>query len=256
MTLEKFLSAVDQNVSRIHAYKNAEDGSNGTCDCIGQIIGAVRLCGEKWAGTHGSNYTARNRVANFRYVDAASELNLGELVFKARNSGDAGYSLPGAYKNHSDQRDYYHVGVVTSVSPQVITHCTSVEGGIQRDSKLGKWHYAGELDLIDKTEGGEAIMTDPVNVKVTAQSGNTVNLRSEPNTNSRVLKHVYIGTVIQAIGTYNNEWTQVNADGTIGFIMSKFLVRATADDGEMITITMPKETAINLVNYLNTALGG
>lgn len=35
MTLEQFLSAVERNVNRIHEYKNANDGSNGTSDCIG-----------------------------------------------------------------------------------------------------------------------------------------------------------------------------------------------------------------------------
>lgn len=40
--------------------------------------------------------------------------------------------------------DYYHVGVVTRLSPFEITHCTSVDGGIKRDTKLGKWGYAGE----------------------------------------------------------------------------------------------------------------
>lgn len=182
---------------------------------------------------------------------------MGDLVFKARDPGDPGYSLPDSYRGHPDQKDYYHVGVVTSVSPLCITHCTGVDGGIQRDSKLGKWHYAGELDLIDKTEGGDVIMADPVNVKVTAQSGNTVNLRSKPNTGSNVLKSVRVGTVIQAIGDYNDDWAQVNAGGTVGYMMKKFLVRAIPDgDEEMITITIPKEMAVSLANYLNAALGG
>lgn len=71
---------------------------------------------------------------------------LGNLVFKAREPGEDKYDLPSSYKNHPDQRDYYHVGVVTSIDPLVISHCTGVPGGIKKDNKLGAWHYTGKLD--------------------------------------------------------------------------------------------------------------
>ena len=35
--------------------------------------------------------------------------------------GQAGYALPERYKKGPDQRDYYHVGVVTAVEPLEIT---------------------------------------------------------------------------------------------------------------------------------------
>lgn len=72
-----------------------------------------------------------------------------ELVYKAKEPGVSGWSLPATYSTHADQRDYYHVGVVTSISPLEITHCTSVAGGIKKDSSLGAWGYAGELDIVD-----------------------------------------------------------------------------------------------------------
>lgn len=82
-------------------------------------------------------------VDNLRKVSSEKQLNLGDLVFKGRAPGEANYSLPTKYKSSGDLTDYYHVGVVTRLVPFEITHCTGVEGGIKRDSKLGKWAYAG-----------------------------------------------------------------------------------------------------------------
>ena len=74
-------------------------------------------------------------------------------VYKYHNPGDAGYNLPASYANHPDKRDYYHVGVVLSVSPLQIAHCTSWSGGsgIKIDTKLGYWKIAGELSRVDYT---------------------------------------------------------------------------------------------------------
>ena len=60
MTNEQFLEGIQKNIARVREYKLGMDGSGGQCDCIGLIIGAVRLMGGEWKGTHGSNYAARN----------------------------------------------------------------------------------------------------------------------------------------------------------------------------------------------------
>lgn len=144
---DSFVAAVLRNAQRVNRYKLGGDGSDGTCDCIGLVIGAVRMLGLSWTGTHGSNYAARYKTYNLRPINCADELAPGQLVYKARDPQHDKYNLPAGYDGHPDQRDYYHVGVVTCVAPIEITHCTTVTGGIKSDDKLGAWAYCGELIL-------------------------------------------------------------------------------------------------------------
>lgn len=142
-----FMRAVRANIARVNRYETGGDGSGGGCDCIGLIIGAVRLMGETWTGIHGSNYAARNHTAGLAALTDAAALDVGNLVYKAKEPDELNYKLPSRYANDHDQRDYYHVGIVTAVNPLEITHCTAVKGGIKRDAALGGWNYFGELIL-------------------------------------------------------------------------------------------------------------
>ena len=251
VTQDNFLTSINMNVNRVNAYKQGHDGSDGLCDCIGQIIGAVRLSGEKWPWTHGSNYAARYRVNNQHYVSKANEQLLGDLVFKARNPGEAKYDLPSTYQNHPDQKDYYHVGVVTSVSPLVITHCTGVSGGIKRDSTLGAWHYTGSLNQI---EGRDEPMIVDYKAIVVANTGSTVNQRSNPSTNAKVQKAVNVGTIVDVIEDYNDDWAKVNANGTIGFMMRKFLQEPSDNNDEQVALTLNKNVALALFAALQSVV--
>lgn len=228
ISLSNFLAAVQQNRARVNRYESGGDGMGGKCDCIGLIIGAVRLAGGKWPWTHGSNYTARNRIDNLRPVSSPSDVALGELVFKAREPGESSYALPDTYKNSPDQRDYYHVGVVTSVSPFCITHCTSVDGGIQQDSKLGKWRFAGLLNLLDY-KGDDPMEEALFQAVVHADNGYPVKMRSQPSTNGAVIASVPLGSKVDVLETVSDTWDKIRYDGSIGYMMSKFL-RTMADD--------------------------
>lgn len=251
MTQEDFLNAVNMNVGRIKAYELGHDGSDGTCDCIGQIIGAVRLSGTKWPWTHGSNYSARYRTNNQHYVDKANDQQLGDLVYKARTIGDAKYDLPSTYKNHPDNRDYYHVGVVTNVDPLVITHCTGVEGGIKRDNGLGAWHYTGSLNQI---EGGGGSM--PVNYKATviADNGTTVNMRQSPSVKASVQKAVRVGTTVEVIAEYDDEWAKIKTDGLAGYMMRKFLQEISNSESNTVTLTLDYNVALALYAALHNVV--
>ena len=79
MTAEDFVVWVNKNAARVTEYSNGGDGSNGKCDCIGLIIGAWRLSGNKWPWIHGSNYTARYLSDN---LGPDQPLELGDLVYK------------------------------------------------------------------------------------------------------------------------------------------------------------------------------
>ena len=153
IAMEQFLAKVREIDAEKPIYRSGGDGSDGTCDCIGLIIGAIRRAGGKWTGSHGSNYAARSEVDRLRRIGSASDLRVGDVVFKAYNPGEIGWNLPAAYKNHPDQRDYYHVGVVRSVSSLDIVHCTTPT--TLHDSKLGNWAYAARIKKVDEAANDE-----------------------------------------------------------------------------------------------------
>lgn len=240
ISLGKFLECVQENVSRIHGYESGHDGSDGTCDCIGLIIGALALAGFKWPGVHGSNWAARNAMTTPPGLCPTSPdrggMFLGEIVYKAREPGEAKYDLPDRYKESGDVRDYYHVGVVTCADPLCITHCTSVDGGIQRDDRQGNWKFGGRLKYVDYAEGGGDVSDWAI---VTAESGKTVNLRKAPDKKSAVIARVPVGTRVRVLAWTDAAWRRVEANGKTGYMMAEYL-RPIEGDGE--TVTVPRET--------------
>ena len=245
MTKQQFMDGLKKNIDRIREYQLGMDGTGGKCDCIGLIIGAIRLAGGKWTGTHGSNYAARNEMVFLRPIESADELEVNDIVYKALKPGDEDYALPSKYKGHPDQKDYYHVGVVTKVNPLQITHCTGVAGGIKRDTTLGKWGYVGRLNLTnDQIENGN----DQIEYIVT---GGRLKVRNSASTKANVVDYLEEGTLVK--GTpYDNDWVQVPG----GYSMAAFLKNITAEGVEDITLTIPLSAAKALLTALKRALEG
>ena len=238
VTLEAFLRGVAEIQSEAPTYREGGDGSDGTCDCIGLVIGAIRRAGGKWAGTHGSNYAARFAVDGlFRQVDVA-DLEPGWLVFKAVGPLDAGYDLPDKYRAGGaeytgDVMDYYHVGVVTGVEPLAITHCTKGGGvdGVTVDTRQGDWRYAALCTMVDysDSDGGGEEMEDRRAVVVSGD-GNPVKLRPTPSTEKPYLAKVPMGTAVEVMQEAQG-WAQVRLpDGKVGYMMTKFLTFEDAED--------------------------
>lgn len=245
MTAQTFLEKVAEIADASPMYRLGGDGSDGTCDCVGLIIGAIRRAGGSWTGIHGSNYAARYEMRELLPVTDAVELNLGDLVYKARTPGQAGYALPERYKNDPDQRDYYHVGVVTATSPLEITHCTSP--GIVRDTKLGKWTYRGRLEKVDYDGTSQEVGTMVQTATVVADSGSTVKMRSAPSTSSGLYWDVPVGAVVQ-VTSLDGAWAKVRYSDRTGYMMVTFLDMGgqeapetggnaeTAPGGELLTV--------------------
>ncbi len=230
ITVSQFLESVDQIAGEKPTYKLGADGTGGKCDCIGLIIGAIRRAGGKWTGTHGSNYAARNEMNTLAQIVGTGDLSVGEVVYKAKSPGDSGYSLPSRYDKSGDRRDYYHVGVVRSVYPLKIVHCTGP--GIVEDTRLGKWSYHGMLSRVDygtgekqpaetpkEEEGADEPMT---NATVTADRGSTVNLRKTPA--GSLLVKVPVGTEVEIEET-SGSWSKVSYAGKTGWMQSTYLAR-------------------------------
>ena len=250
-----FVAAVKRNGARVTAYKLGESGDNGQCDCIGLIIGAIRLCGERWRGVHGTNYAARNEMRSLLRIADASELALGDLVYKAREPGQSGYDLPSRYANSSDQKDYYHVGVVTGLEPLEITHCTSVPGAIRRDSKLGQWRYAGRLKMValPETEGKEETDME-LNYRVI---GGNLNQRAEPSMDGRWLQSIPNGTRVHGEKSADPAWLLVDYNGQRGYCKAAFLeaLQDAPGDGQTEALTITREELAALRKALEAVCG-
>ena len=247
MNTNDFVELVQKNAARVRQYQLGHDGSDGKCDCIGLIIGAVRLGGDKWPWTHGSNYTARYLTCDLR---ADAPLKMGDLVFKARSEGESGYDLPAKYRAGGDLRDYYHVGVVTCEAPLVITHCTSVQGGIKRDVNRGKWKYSGQLKLISNAnegKGDEQKMS--CNAQVYADNGEPVKVREHASQASTVKTKLAVGTSVILLDDAG-EWARIqyaSKTGQIesGYMMRKFLRVEDADGGTLYERVMRARQLLN-----------
>ena len=258
---DTFLSAVDAIQAEAPTYRSGGKAADGTCDCIGLIIGALNRCGVKWPGIHGSNWAARNAMAWLLPVSDASDLTVGDIVYKARRPGETGYSLPERYAADPDRCDYYHVGVVRSVEPLRIVHCTS-PGGVVTDTKLGKWAYRGGLSLIGEAADEGKVVTGMATATVTAESGSTVNLRKTPG--GDLVDRVPVGSVVQVVSYQPGaQWAQVAYSGKAGWMDVAFLRMETgttstdsaADDGEMVTLRVPRTAAEQLMDALSQTLG-
>lgn len=258
ISFDAFLKSADQIAAEDPDYQLGHDGSDGECDCIGLIIGAIRRAGGTWDGTHGTNYAARNEMEYLLPVTDAYDLNVGEVVYKAAMPGQTSYALPNRYKDDPDQRDYYHIGVVRSVNPLRIVHCTS-PGGIKEDTKLGNWTHRGWLRKISR-EGEETPMASTKTATVVAQSGSTVRMRNTPSTTDRLYWDVPIGTVVPVSG-HQDGWSRVAYGGRVGWMQDKYLLTDSAapeqpqEAGGNVSVTIPRSAAEALRDALGAALG-
>lgn len=251
MNMTAFLSAVDAIAAAAPAYRLGHDGSDGLCDCIGLVIGAIRRAGGSWPGIHGSNWAARNAMAWLLPFVDAGDLTVGELVFKARSPGESGYALPDRYASDQDRADYYHVGVVRSVHPLKIVHCTTP--GIVTDTAVGRWRFHGGLNTLDE---GEDSMSQTQTAILVAESGSTVNLRKTPG--GALADRLPVGSTVAVIGQQEG-WVQVRHGEQSGWIMAQFVrldgEDAPADSDDAVSVTLPRSLAEALRDALDAALG-
>lgn len=253
--LKKFLDQIQVIKATNPTYRQPGDGSDGTCDCIGLIIGAIRRCGLKWTGIHGTNWTARKGSTNFRMITKESELEVGDLVMKAKKPGDAGYLLPARYKKggvyyNGDLNDYYHVGVVTSLEPLNITHMSKK---MTVDKKLGSWKYAMRAKVLEDAGAYTApdmpdvkLPTQPVvyippegtpragtKAKVTAPSGKYVKMRAEPSQKCGLYEEVPVGAIV-TIEQPGETWAKISYGKRKNwYMMAKYL----EIQGEMVLVS-------------------
>ena len=240
--IRKFLTMVQKIKSLNPAYKQPGDGSNGVCDCIGLIIGAVRRMGLKWTGIHGSNYAARYQTVDLQPIENEASLDLGDVVYKActQLSLTHKWSLPDRYKKgrayyNGDLKDYYHAGTVTQVKPLNITHMTSPH--MKVDTKIGNWNYHGKIKPIWEAAGKPSdtapdVPKEPENVPipnegskaiVVAKNGKPVKMRQYPGKDCRTWEEVKCGTEVTIVEP-GEEWAKIDCGRRKGwYMMAQFL---------------------------------
>lgn len=225
--LENFIDKVNVIKNLRPKYKSGGSGTNGTCDCVGLVIGALRRAGIKYTGIHGSNYFARKELTYLAKIDNQDELKLGEVVFQIYNPGEAGYALPGRYKKggqyyNGDLIDYMHIGVVTSLDPFQITHMW--QPTVKVENSIGRyWRYHGWIKKIPNPDQQEEKEPEHGSYAiVTAPTGKTVNMRVSPSLKARLIHQIKIGTQVQIL-VPGEEWAQIKWNGKTGYMMAKFL---------------------------------
>lgn len=231
--VQQFLAMVEKIKKLKPRYKETGDGSGGICDCIGLIIGAIRRMGLEWKGIHGSNWAARKELVELKKISAVKDLSVGDVVLKAFAKGKKGWDLPTRYRAkgkyyNGDENDYYHIGVVTSISPLRITHMTTPT--VRVDSTLGKWAYYGTLRILVDA-AGFVIPTPPEpdapaagkTAIVTAATGRYVKMRREPSRSRRLWEEIPIGARV-TLEAPGEEWAKVTYGRRKNwYMMAKYL---------------------------------
>ena len=223
--LSKILVIYNSNPKR----REPGDGSDGYCDCIGLIIGAIRRMGLKWTGIHGSNWAARKETVDLKPIKSQSDLEVGDIVYKAVAQGHSNWALPSRYRKggqyyNGDTNDYYHAGVVYSVNPFQIRHMSSKMTTDTKVNTYYPWNYYGKSRQIVEAsvKPTPSPSKETVNAIVVAKSGKTVNLRRSPSKKAGIMIQVPLGKMV-TITAPGDEWAAVTYDRFNGYMMAEFL---------------------------------
>ncbi len=77
-------------------------------------------------------------------------------------------------------------------------------------------------ESVPETEPETEPETQP-EVEVYVITGSSVNVRTEPSTNSRILVQLSQGTEVDYVKRYNNDWTVINYDGQEAYVSSQYI---------------------------------
>lgn len=231
-TVEKYLAGCQEVVDARPAYANGKS-SLTECDCIGMDKYSFRKAGVSFS-TSGTNYSARKQVDGLRKITGTSDLQVGDVVFKAREPGASGYDLPERYREggkdyNGDLNDYYHIGTVKSVYPLQIIHMTTPTA--KTDTKLGKWMFvaAWKTQFVKRDEPEPEPEPEPspeptpVYAEVFSDNGKPVNLRARPSRAAALVDRVPCGDYVEVLEK-GEEWCHVKWRNKKGYMMTVFLI--------------------------------
>lgn len=204
----------------------------GEVDCSGAFVWAFKQHGVSIY--HGSNRMARVEVETLIPINVANIVP-GMAAFKHRAPGEAGYDLPSGYKPGGDYydgdlNDYYHVGLVSTNTSQVLNAQSTATGFVSSPISQN-WSHVAYLKQVDYgADAPEQTPTLPAygTATVYAANGLPVKLRKTASTKLPYLTKVPVGAQVTLRGQESDGWTPVSYNGQDGYMMSEFL---TTDPG-------------------------
>ena len=256
ITPEKYVEGINSIYIEQPTYRTGGDGSDGTCDCIGMVRGALKREGvENVTGMNGTNYAARHTILDLQKIKNVDQLRVGDVVLKVRDKDDASMRLPDQYRKGGNdysqkwgETNFTHIGTVTDLNPLTITHMTSPTAKI--DIGLGNWKYFGRLPWVDY----DSLPAEDENMSetrewatVVAEKGSTVKMRAKPSTLCRLYWEVPVGAQV-VLMSKSDTWSEIIYAGQSGYMMTKFLREGEAVPlYSVITKNLTKEQAEELV---------
>lgn len=255
ITPEKYVEGINSIYIEQPTYRTGGDGSDGTCDCIGMVRGALKREGvENVNGMNGTNYALRHTFLNVQKIKSEKQLRKGDIVLKTRDKDDKDMRLPDQYRKGGNdysatwgETNCTHYGTVTKEYPNLeITHMTSPTA--KKDYKLGNWSLFGQLPWV---KYGEEQPTEDEKagtwVNVWSENGKPVKMRAKPSTLCRTWWEVPCGAEVILMEP-GETWSGIIWAGRSGYMMTKYLRQ---DIGENYTVTVKhlnKEQAEAIVN--------
>ena len=246
--VSKFIGQVRTIASRSISYKTGGIGKDGTCDCIGLIMGAMYELGHKKYDMHSTNYFARYQTMEMVTLKSSTEIYPGMILYKARDDQDRinGRYLPGGRYYTGDVLDYYHVGVVTRAKPLEIIECTEYGNvtGIVTSANIKGWEYGGKLRGVDYAATSEEEREDETMVLYKAM----VNTREDPLTlrnapiNGKKIGELPRGIVVEVMST--GDWPRVRYGDMMGYASASYLERIEETEAEAEALEVAHTTLI------------
>lgn len=228
-----FIAKVKEIASRPLTYRTGGVGKDGTCDCIGLIMGAMYELGHKKYDLHSTNYFARYQTMELRDIKER-DLHVGMILYKTRTDNgklNDRYKAGGRYDT-GDYLDYYHVGVVTGIRPLEITECTEYGNvtGIVVSKKFNGWDCGGMLrgvlyedygadNAVEEATMYQAIVStekDPLRVREWAVTGT-------------ILGSVPKGKNVDVLEDAGDGWLKIRYNELTGYASGAYLQRVQID---------------------------
>jgi hypothetical protein len=188
-------------------------------DCQGLIEYVVRKLGGKMS-YRGSNHMYRDAVDLAIPIDEAGEaLEPGCVLFVVRDEPAPGYD---------DGANATHIGWYTGGRHEVV-HASSSKGKVSPSTLNGGWTHVGWLVEVDyemseeNSDGGGK----PVKAFVTAETGDTVNMRVGPDRTTPILARVPVGETVGVL-EQTDDWWKIEYLGKAGWMMVNYLTREPA----------------------------
>ena len=229
-----FIAKIREIAARNLTYRTGGIGKDGTCDCIGLIMGAMYEMGHKKYDLHSSNYFARFQMFELRRV-TERDFYPGMILYRARESTGKlnDRYKPGGAHYTGDMFDYYHVLVVTGVKPLEIIECTEYGDvtGIVVSHKPSGTYYGGKLrgvlyeDYVERNEEEKTMYKAIVNTEK-----DPLRVREWPETGT-ILGSVPKGKTVDVLAEAGDGWPKIRYNELMGYVSEKYLEPVTVTEG-------------------------